>query len=368
MSLEIFSILAFVISAALTALMIPQIILISFKKRLFDPVDERKVHTGMVPRFGGVAFVPSVTITLAFLIGLYCLQEDMFHLQLNLQAKHAFLVCAVMFLYLEGITDDLIKLGYKVKFIFQIVCALILVGAGFYVNSLNGLLGIYDLPLWASFPFTVLLIIFIINAINLIDGIDGLASGLSMVALFFLGCLFVRVNDFFFAMMAFATLGTLVPFFLFNVFGKVKRHKKIFMGDCGSQTIGFILAVLSIHFARIGAVPGFAIPNALVVAFSALMVPCLDVIRVMIGRVRRGKSPFLPDKTHIHHKLLALGMSHRTAMFIILMIDVFFVLINLALMDILDINIVFLMDVVIFTLIQVWISQLIVKKRSIANK
>ena len=365
MTIEIISFLAFVISAVLTALMIPQIILISYKKRLFDPVDERKVHTGFVPRFGGAAFIPTIMITLAFLIGLlHLIDSDNNLLSTCLTPRYAFLLCAFVFLYIEGLTDDLMKLGYKVKFACQTLSSIILVASGFYIDNLYGLAGIYELPLWVAYPFTVLLSVFIINAMNLIDGIDGLASGLSMVALTFLGVLFVMMDDAFFGLVSFATLGTLASFFYFNVFGVSRKRNKIFMGDCGSQTIGFVLAALCIHFAMKGSLSDYTLPNALVVAFSVVVVPCFDVLRVMIGRIRRGTSPFLPDKSHIHHKLLALGMTHRRAMLSIVMLSVFFVLFNLILINYLNINIVFVIDVAAYSLVNFCLSRMM-KNRGI---
>ena len=361
----LFVALAFCLGIGLSALMIPKIILISFKKKLFDTVDERKVHTGIVPRLGGVAFTPAIIMTMGLLAGLHSMTIDFATVDLGLGSKFALLLCALMLLYMEGISDDLIGLGYKAKFVCQIICGVMIVCSGIYINQLYGLFGVYEMPLWAAYPFTVLLSVFIINAINLIDGIDGLSSGLSMVALFFLGCLFVMKNDAMFAIISFTTLGVLVPFFMYNVFGRAENQNKIFMGDCGSQTIGFILAVLGVKFSMDGANGDIAIPNALVVAFCVLMIPCLDVIRVMLGRMRRGKSPFLPDKTHIHHKFLALGMSHRTAMFTILMIDAFFVLFNLTLIDVLNINLVFVIDIFAFTFMHIWISALMKRRASV---
>ena len=354
--------LAFLLSAVITALMIPQIILISFKKRLFDVVDARKVHSGIVPRLGGLAFTPAIILSMALLVGLHSLSVDMDSMPLAPESQMATLLCAIMFLYMVGVTDDLVGVGYRVKFLFQFVCAGLIVASGVYLNDLYGLFGVHELSEWVAYPLTVLLIVFIINAINLIDGIDGLSSGLSMVAFFFLGCLFVLRLDEVPAVVAAAALGTLAVFFYFNVFGKAENRRKIFMGDCGSLTIGLLLAVVSIRFCMNGVVGVRDISQPLVVSFSVLMIPCFDVLRVMLGRIRRHKSPFLPDKTHIHHKFLALGMSHRTAMCTILTIDVFFVLFNLILVRTADINVMLVTDVVLWVLLNIWISHLIRQK------
>ncbi len=361
--------LSFLFSALVTWCMIPRIILISYKKNLFDNIDERKVHKGIVPRLGGVAFVPALVFSFALLFGVFTLMG--YHLQSgeSLSLRLTLSLCALLILYFEGVTDDLIGVGYKVKFLVQFICALLIVGSGVWLNSLYGLFGIYELPWFVGQPLSVVLIVYIINAINLIDGIDGLASGLSIVALFFLGVLFAENGSVVSACVSFAMLGALIPFFYFNVFGKADKHNKIFMGDCGSQIVGLVVGMLAVHYAMF--TPS-NVTNAgkdtLVVAFCVLMIPCLDVIRVMMGRLRRGKNPFLPDKTHIHHKFLNLGMSHRTAMLTILMLDTVFILLNIGIVRIININIILAADIVLFTLLQIWLSQLVKRRNSLTKE
>lgn len=357
---------AFLVSAVLTAFIIPKIILISYRKKLFDYFDERKVHEGVVPRLGGVAFTPVITITLALVVGLLTLvMPSSFSVAFAVHSVHLALgLSALVILYMEGIADDLIGVCYKTKFLVQLICAVLVTCTGVWLNSLHGLLGVYALSPWVGIPLTVVLLVFIIDAINLIDGIDGLASGLSMIALFFLGCLFGYCGEWAYAVFAFATLGTLASFFVYNVFGSVEAGHKIFMGDSGSQTIGLIVGLLSVRFCMydggsIGNIPY----NPLVIVFSLLMVPCFDVIRVMIGRIQHHRNPFTPDKTHIHHKFLALGMSHRTAMISILLIASFFVLFNLGLAQVVNINIIVLLDVVLWSLMHVWLSHTIRRRR-----
>lgn len=357
---------AFLVSAVLTAFIIPKIILISYRKKLFDYFDERKVHEGVVPRLGGVAFTPVITITLALVVGLLTLvMPSSFSVAFAVHSVHLALgLSALVILYMEGIADDLIGVCYKTKFLVQLICAVLVTCTGVWLNSLHGLLGVYALSPWVGIPLTVVLLVFIIDAINLIDGIDGLASGLSMIALFFLGCLFGYCGEWAYAVFAFATLGTLASFFVYNVFGSVEAGHKIFMGDSGSQTIGLIVGLLSVRFCMydggsIGNIPY----NPLVIVFSLLMVPCFDVIRVMIGRIQHHRNPFTPDKTHIHHKFLALGMNHRTAMISILFIASFFVLFNLGLAQVVNINIIVLLDVVLWSLMHVWLSHTIRRRR-----
>lgn len=355
---------AFVSAVILGRIIIPNILIISLRKRLFDVPDERKVHKRPIPRLGGVTFFPVILFSLCVFttVRLMTGHGPAETSTTDLVCEFLFLTGGLTLLYIVGIADDLIGVRYRKKFLVQIISAAMFPLSGLYINNFYGLFGIYLIPAEVGIPLTMLLVVFITNAINLIDGIDGLSSGLSMVAFFFLGCLFVLRLDEVPAVVAAAALGTLAVFFYFNVFGKAENRRKIFMGDCGSLTIGLLLAVVSIRFCMNGVVGVRDISQPLVVSFSVLMIPCFDVLRVMLGRIRRHKSPFLPDKTHIHHKFLALGMSHRTAMCTILTIDVFFVLFNLILVRTADINVMLVTDVVLWVLLNIWISHLIRQK------
>lgn len=321
----------FLVSSILTGIIIPQILLISFRKRLFDEPDERKIHKAAVPRLGGLAFMPSIVFSLCLVTGTLLLSGAVLSSTSEFPLTQAlvnpitegyvtplcFGLCAMMMMYLVGIADDLIGVKYRAKFFAQILVGLMLAAAGVRVESLNGMFGVYDLPLIVSWPLTVFLVVFITNAINLIDGIDGLASGLSGIAMIFYGMFFMAAGQWIYCMISFATLGTLVPFFYFNVFGSPARGKKIFMGDTGSLTIGLVLSFLALQLSDVSNNWVFA-ADVLVVAFAPLAIPCLDVVRVFVHRVIRGNSPFLPDRVHIHHKLLALGFPQRPAMITIL--------------------------------------------------
>lgn len=318
----------FLISAGLSGIIIPKILLIAFRKRLFDEPDERKIHTAAVPRLGGLAFMPSIVFSICLVVGVKGILDaqglsayfggpsevgDMSEMLLPM----CFGLCAVMMMYLVGIADDLIGVRYRAKFVAQILAALLLAMGGVRIENFHGFMWLYELPVGLSWAATVLLVVFITNAINLIDGIDGLASGLSGIAMAFYGFVFMHTGHMLYAMLAFAGLGTLVPFFYYNVFGNPAMGKKIFMGDTGSLTTGLILSFLSIEVCSLpeGSVYSW---DVMVVAFAPLAIPCLDVIRVFVHRIVRGMSPFLPDKSHIHHKLLALGIPQRWAMITIL--------------------------------------------------
>lgn len=359
--------LAFLISVAFTGVLIPQILLISFRKKLFDQPDARKIHHNVVPRLGGIAFMPVVVFTIAFLLGVsLLLGNDSILVALRGEVlEFAFGMCALILLYLVGIADDLIGVQYRAKFMVQILCAVLLVTSGVWINNLYGLFGIHELPRAVGWPLTVFVVVFIINAVNLIDGIDGLASGLSGVALFFYGMVFIGMERYMYAMLAFVTLGALVSFFYYNVFGNAEKHKKIFMGDTGSLTIGIILSFLCVSLARSGGVGvARATAETFVWAFVPLLVPCFDVVRVVLHRARNRQPLFLPDMNHIHHKLLRAGMPQWRAMLTILFTSVVFVVSNVWLCSTVNVNILLLGDVLVWTVANIWLSKYINKRES----
>ena len=347
----------------LAGVLIPQILLIAYRKNLFDEIDERKIHKGAIPRLGGIAFQPVIMLSIALVLG-GNIMLGYSNFSTDLVTDCLLLIatfCSILMLYLIGIADDLIGIKYRAKFVAQIICAVLLICGGVWFDSLGGIFGIHDLHPIIGYPFTAVIIVFLINAINLIDGIDGLASGLSSIAVTIYGVSFCILGEYALAALSFATLGVLCPFFYYNVFGNVKKHSKIFMGDTGSLTIGLILSILGIKLFT--ANPGELSFNPIVLAFSPLIVPCFDVVRVYMLRIRQHRSPFLPDKTHIHHKLLAAGLKPRLAMITIISVSAAFTLVNLWLSSFINLNIVVMLDIVIWIFANMWLSHLIAKRK-----
>ena len=327
----IFIVLAFVISVFVARLIIPRILIISLRKKLFDIPDARKIHKRAIPRLGGVSFFPTILFSCCLVLAFRSLTGyNISDLQVSYVLPEClFLICGMTLLYLTGIADDLIGVRYRQKFVVQILCACFLPISGLWINDLYGLFGVHVISAWVGIPFTVLTIVFITNAVNLIDGIDGLASGLSSVALLVFGVLFIEKGLWMYSIIAFSTFGVLVPFFYYNVFGSVERARKIFMGDTGSLTLGYILSFLAVKYSQNNLVVTSYTEGAFVIAFSTLIVPSFDVIRVVMLRIRNGKSPFEADKNHIHHKFLAMGFTPRKALITILLISCSFSAINI---------------------------------------
>lgn len=358
--------LCFMISILLAGLIIPKVMRIAFSKKLFDVPDERKIHKGVVPRLGGVSFLPAIMFSFCVVVGYTIGIGPSNAVTAENLVPLLFYFCATLLIFLVGIADDLIGVRYSMKFLFQIAAGALIVSSGLWVHGFDGLLWIEKLPNWLGWILTVIYGLYIMNAINLIDGIDGLAAGVSMIALAFYSYVLFRSGQFLYCLLAGAALGTLVPFFFYNVFGRAERRNKIFMGDTGSLTIGTLLFFLSVTVFNIPAT-NIGNENLFILAVAPVMLPCFDVARVFIHRIRRGTNPFLPDKGHLHHKLLALGFPQWKALICILVADTILVGVNLLLCAVVDSTWLLLGDILIWTIANIWITAAIRKRERITN-
>ncbi|GHV53008.1 undecaprenyl-phosphate alpha-N-acetylglucosaminyl 1-phosphate transferase [Bacteroidia bacterium] len=349
-------------------MIIPQIILTAWKKKLFDEPDERKVHVSTVPRLAGFSFVPVLIFSLAFTVAISVVfHQELVQVFRPVLVEFCLLVCGLILLYLVGLQDDLIGARYRMKFLIQIVAASFIPISGLWINNLYGLFGIYALSPWIGIPFTVFMVVFIINAINLIDGIDGLASGLSSICLVTAGIFFLLYRHWPFAMLAFSMFGALVLFFYYNVFGQTHRNKKIFMGDTGSLTLGYVLSFLVVELTTME--DGTLLPpkGNMVVAFSTLLVPLFDVCRVILVRMRNKAHLFLPDRNHIHHKFLEMGFTPRRAMVCILCLSFLFCALNTGLVYLVDINLLFLINITAWTGLHLVFNRVLMRRQKGAS-
>lgn len=349
------------VSIILSGFIIPKILLIAFRRKLFDTIDERKIHRGVVPRLGGISFLPALGISICLVAGTNLRLGSVVMAQVleGAAVPMLFLACGLLLIYLVGIADDLIGVRYRAKFIFQIIIAAMIVFSGLWIHDLYGFLWVNQVPDVVGWLLTGFAVVYLVNAVNLIDGIDGLASGLSAVALAWYSYVFYESGEFIWMLVAGATIGTLVPFFYYNVFGKAESQKKIFMGDTGSLTIGLILVFLAIAVFNIPMTSVIGDKNIFILAIAPIIVPCFDVVRVFIHRLKKGRNPFLPDKSHIHHKLLALGMPQSMALIMILLCDAVFIVINLILSSCVQPTWIVLGDIVLWTLLNILLTALI---------
>ncbi|MEO7922072.1 MAG: MraY family glycosyltransferase [Chitinophagaceae bacterium] len=292
-----FALLCFVTAFVITLVTIPPIISLVKKYRLFDVPNARKEHVAPIPTMGGIAIMAGM------MTALFC----WFPFN-NAMAQICFFL-SIAVLFGLGIMDDLKDLSAKYKFIIQLGLATLIALSGIRITSLEGLLGIHELSLSAQYTFTILAIVGITNAFNLIDGIDGLAGGLGFMSLVTLGIFLTMSGDANTALVAFALAGGILAFLYFNF-----NPAKIFMGDTGSLVLGFVVAVLCIRLMQVNVVIAEPVlPHAPVFVLGIVLVPVFDTLRVLISRIWNGRSPFLADKTHIHHLLTNQGFSHGFA-------------------------------------------------------
>ncbi|HAA14774.1 MAG TPA: undecaprenyl/decaprenyl-phosphate alpha-N-acetylglucosaminyl 1-phosphate transferase [Cytophagales bacterium] len=276
--------LSFCWALLLALFSIPTIIQVAHARELLDRPNHRTVHKKLTPRLGGAAifagFVSATTIFGDFSDGVQ------------------YILAGSMIIFFIGIKDDLATESAFRKLVIQILAAgIVMIPGDIRIQSLFGIFGIQELPLWFSYGLTLFVIIAITNAINLIDGLDGLAGTITLTILITFGLNFWR-KSIPLAGVSLALAGGIIGFLRYNI------HKaKIFMGDSGSLTVGFVVATLAVQFIQLGMTP-----SAPAVAFSILIIPIFDTLRVFTVRIARGKSPFEPDKNHLHHRLMALGI------------------------------------------------------------
>lgn len=320
---------SFVVSWLCGMISIPLVIRFCNSRGILDQPNVRKVHKSGVPRLGGVCFVPSMLV--AFVGALLLLNYNSPDGMVTANLWSCMFLVSLLLIYVTGLIDDLAGINAKAKFVVQIVAASVLPACSLYINNLYGFLGIYEIPAYIGVPLTILAMVFVNNAMNLIDGIDGLCGSLSLMVLAgFLYC-FVAEGLTVYGLLIAALMGTLAAFLRYNLFGDERHHRKIFMGDSGSLTLGFILGFLMVKYSMHN--PSVMPYNAdhIMLATTLLLVPCFDVVRVVISRMAHRRGIFTADKNHIHHKLLRAGLGQHQALAVILLMAVFYFILNMVL-------------------------------------
>lgn len=271
------------------------------RKHLFyDNPEARKLQRTPIPVMGGfVVFFGAMAGSLC-----YWFRHDC-HSIIPIQI-------AMLLMLIIGAWDDIKKLSPALRFVFEILIVTALAVVNNYpVNDLHGLWGVHEISPWIAWPLTIFACVGIINAINMIDGIDGLSSGICITAFSFYGLLFFYVHDFVRVALAVSIIGGLIPFFIMNVFG---NRSKMFIGDAGTMMLGIALCDMVMAILTKGSACGVQTDptNFCLIAFAlaVLAIPVFDTVRVILGRISRGESPFYPDKTHLHHAFIDYGFHH----------------------------------------------------------
>lgn len=311
--LDIEYFLSLLTAFVITYLSVPSIIRLAKLKNLYDEPDHRKVHLKRIPTLGGLALFVGFFFSFVF-----------WSAGLRMAGFNSILA-ALIILFIVGIKDDLYPIPAWKKLLAQVLAALIVVIQGnIRITNLYGLLDIHDLPYWVTVVFTTFVILAVMNGFNLIDGINGLAAGIGVIVLSTYSYWFYRMEDTVFVILCLTLVGALLAFLRYNF-----STASIFMGDSGSLVLGYLISIISIRFiqeSRIHEPNIFFSIAAAVYAFNLLIIPLFDTMRVFAVRILKKRSPFTPDRNHIHHTLIDIGLSHMAASVTLYAVNIFFIL------------------------------------------
>jgi UDP-GlcNAc:undecaprenyl-phosphate/decaprenyl-phosphate GlcNAc-1-phosphate transferase len=282
---------AFIVSLSL----IPLIIRISLRHSIYDDIDARKIHKGQISRLGGVAVFVAF-----FALMIFVLSDARVHF------NRLIYICAVALAFLTGFLDDLFRIRARYKFILQISAAVLAVISGLSFDAIKVFsYAEINFGMMAS-VITVIWIVTFMNAVNLIDGMDGLSTGIVIIANVFVYIIAIMSGSPVVAALSAVLGGAVLGFYVFNF-----PPARIFLGDGGAYFIGFVYATIPLMGIKKSAVfTLFLVPMVL------LLVPIADVIQVMINRYKRGTNLFFPDKSHLHHRLMSVGVSTKGILFV----------------------------------------------------
>lgn len=295
-----------------TLIVMPTVIKLAIKKRLLTEGGGRNSHNGFTPNIGGLAIFFGLLLSNLFVLAYYLEQDRTIIIDADsvyLLRSYLIITVSCILLFIVGLADDLTSLSYRFRFLVQLIITFVLTYYGdVRIESLNGLFGIYELPYFVSLFFSMIVAIFIINSFNLTDGLDALATTLGVCILSSFAVLFIMDNDFYHAALTLSGVCSLLAFWFYN-----RPPAKIFMGDCGSLVIGFIIAYCAIKLCNTPIDSSGTINPVFILCILAY--PSVDTLRVFIVRVLSGKSPFSADRNHIHHLLVDKDFSHAWAAF-----------------------------------------------------
>lgn len=350
--------LAFIIAELLSAYSIPIIVQIAKAKSLTTSPNHRTSHKNAIPTIGGLAIFSTllvVSLSIINISGFSFLNES------TVMPALPSIIAGVTILFFIGMKDDLLGLSWKKKLTGEIIAMLIICVIGDQrISNLQGIFGINEISYILSILLTVFVGIALINAFNLIDGIDGLAAAVTIIASFTFGVNFYLAGEKEYAILCAIIIGTLIPFFYYNVWG---TKNKLFMGDTGSLILGFLMTALVIRFNKVFFTPDMQyMQSAAAISIGIMIIPIFDTLRVFTLRIKSGQSPFSADRRHIHHLLLDLGCSHLKSTLIISAVNIFFIIIAFAFADLGKSRLLILFLVLALILVSVPVALL--KKRS----
>ena len=349
------SIIVFVLSFLQVYFVIPNITKIVITRKLNDIPDQRSSHKAPTPTMGGVAFF------FALIFSLFLIQK------FDTEQVAISIIASTSFIFLVALKDDLVTVRPLVKIITETLAIVILLYfTDFPVLNFHGFLGLNELPSILSYLIVYIGMLGIINSYNLIDGIDGLAAIIAMIIFSSFGLIFIIAGDlWFYVLICSSFIGMLAAYLIYNFSNK----KKVFMGDTGSLLIGFCIAICSIKFLGMDASSlanfSFLPENIFYILSAILWIPLFDMIRIVYVRIKNKKSPFYPDRNHLHHILIDLGFRHHQVAIFLGIINYISIISIGYLSGILNYKLMLVVVIILYTLFLVAVE--VMKKRIISN-
>lgn len=299
---------AFLVGLLVSFLIMPLIISALKKKNLIDTPDRRKIHRTVTPSMGGIGIMAGVLIALLIWLTFSGIVEN------------KYILAGVGLLFVAGMRDDLIPISARVKLMVQILAALTVVFTGTIINSGFGLFGFEELNFTLRAFLSIGFIIFFTNSFNLIDGLDGLAGTVALIISSFFSVWFYLNGSIYLAIISGATAGSIIGFLYYNW-----SPAKIFMGDTGALSLGFLFAVLALIFINQNhnlTTEWYKYNAPVATMIAILVIPLFDTFRIIVVRLVKKKSPFEPDNNHTHHILMRLGMTHAQVAILLASVNV----------------------------------------------
>ena len=320
------------LSGLLALILVPIIKLFAFRFNLLDKPNHRKIHQTPVPIIGGI--VISIATSISFLITLFTI---------NIQSNILAMLSGAIILLLVGIIDDKQNLNAKIKLLVQLLIAHFVFMQGIRIESLYGFFGVASININVQYFLTIIVITGFINAINLFDGIDGLVGSYSLLAFIIIGIISYYQSNNTLVVLSASFIGSLLVFLRYNL----KKSGKIFIGDAGTLFIGFILACSALVLIKENKINSSS-NISLQILFTLFLIPVLDSLRVYRKRIKKGNSPFVADRNHLHHLMLDFKSNHIQSTYLIIGFIIAILLLSLLLQNQVSITILLIILMVLF--------------------
>ena len=303
--------------------------------KMYDPIVSRSSHNEKATRSGGMALFFTFCVC-------YGLGKAIYSMSVDLYALIAFI-----FIALTGMADDFFSIKYREKFFLQVFAAIVLLQSGVYIDSFHGVFGVYEIPIWASYIVSVFVFIVIVNAFNLIDGIDGLSALLSIKFFLLTGGIITIASKEMYLVIP-SVVGAIAGFLFFNF----NPSKKVFLGDTGALLLGSLITFFIFYIldSENYIITDDFISRPLMVILL-IIYPLADTLRASLIRMYKGRSPFLADRVHLHHRLIDKGLSHYGASTLILMLSISVLLLGFLLSSLFSLSICSMLIFVYLTIV-----------------